>query len=241
MAHVCLLLSGAALLINGLATLGALPRRDAAVMSLAVGGLQLLLGITYLGITYSGVTAPGVAAPGIAPPESDGGVQLLLSASGMFLFGLTYVYVGLDFLLGLGSRGLGWFCGMVAGCGLVLAAAWFPGDPLLAVLWLCWSYLWMLFFFSLALGRSRLSPLIGWSLVLASQVTATVPALLGITGQWPGDTAVAGGAAACMAALLLLAAGLARRDVRRDARRDGGLESQPAVVVPHEPLGTTGR
>jgi hypothetical protein len=34
-------------------------------------------------------------------------VQLLLSASGMFLFGLTYVYVGLDFLLGLGSRGLG--------------------------------------------------------------------------------------------------------------------------------------
>jgi putative amide transporter protein len=225
MAYVCLLLSGAALLINGLATLGALPRRDAAVLSMAVGSLQLLLGITYLGVTA---------------PESDGGLQLLLSASGMFLFGLTYVYVGLDFLLGLGSRGLGWFCGMVAGCGLMLAAAWFPGDPLLSVLWLCWSYLWMLFFFSLALGRS-LSPLIGWSLVLASQVTATVPALLGITGQWPGDTAVAGGAAACIAALLLLAAGLARRDGRRDARRDGGLEGQPAAVVAHEPLGTTGR
>lgn len=235
MAYVCLLLSAAALLVNGLATLGVLPRRDAAVLSLVIGSLQLLLGVTYLGVTTPGVTISSVAA------SESGGVQLLLSASGMFLFGLTYVYVGLDFLLGLGSRGVGWFCGMVAGCGLLLAVAWFPGDPLLTVLWLCWSYLWMLFFFSLALGHSRLSPLIGWSLVLASQATATVPALLGITGQWPGDPAVAGGAAACIAALLMLAAGLARRDCRRDARRDGGTDGQPAVVVPREPLGITRR
>jgi len=241
MAYVCLLLSGAALLVNGLATLGVLPRRDAAVLSLVIGSLQLILGVTYLGVTYLGVAPPGGTVPGGAAQEPDGGVQLLLSASGMFLFGLTYVYVGLDFLLGLGSRGLGWFCGMVAGCGLLLSAAWFPGDPLLATLWLCWSYLWMLFFFSLALGHSGLSPLIGWSLVLASQATATVPALLGITGQWPGDPAVAGGAAACIAALLLLAAGLARRDCRRDARRDGGTDGRPVVVVPGEPLGTTRR
>jgi hypothetical protein len=218
MAYVCLLLSGAALLINGLATLGALPRRDAAVLSLVIGSLQLLLGITYLGNVRLDSTAP----------DADGGVQLLLSASGMFLFGLTYVYVGLDFLLGLGSRGLGWFCGMVAGCGLLLAAAWFPEDPLLAVLWLCWSYLWMLFFFSLALDYSRLSPLIGRSLVLASQATATVPALLGISGKWPEDPATAGGAAACIAALLLLAGGMARRDGRRNRRL--------AVVVSNEPL-----
>ena len=226
MAYVCLLLSGAALLINGLATLGALPRRDAAVLSLVIGSLQLLLGITYLAVTFLGNLRLDSTAP-----DADGGVQLLLSASGMFLFGLTYVYVGLDFLLGLGSRGLGWFCGMVAGCGLLLAAAWLPEDPLLAVLWLCWSYLWMLFFFSLALDHSRLSPLIGWSLILTSQATATVPAFLGITGKWPGDPAMAAGAAACIAALLMLAGGLARRD----ARRDGGRNRRPAVV-PDGPL-----
>ncbi|MFE4833251.1 AmiS/UreI family transporter [Arthrobacter sp. NPDC056691] len=227
MAYVCLLLSGAALLVNGLAPLGHLPRRDAAVFSLVIGTIQLALGVASLSSASSGL--------------NDGGPQLLLSAAGMFLFGLTYVYVGLDFLLALGSNGLGWFCGMVAGCGLLLAAAWFPEDPLLAVLWLCWSYLWMLFFFSLALGRSRLSPLIGWSLVLASQTTATVPALLGMTGQWPRDPALAGIAAACIAALLLLAGGLARRDGRRDARRDGGLHGQPAVVVvPNEPLADDG-
>jgi hypothetical protein len=224
--HICLLLSGAALLINGLATLGALPRRDAAVLSLVIGSLQLLLGITYLAVTYLGTVRLDSTAP-----DADGGVQLLLSASGMFLFGLTYVYVGLDFLLGLGGRGLGWFCGMVAGCGLLLAAAWFPENPLLAVLWLCWSYLWTLFFFSLALGHNRLSPLIGWSLVLASQATATVPALLGITGQWPGDPAMAGRAAVCIAALLLLAGGIAWWDARRDGQRD----RRPAVVVSNEP------
>lgn len=221
MTHICLLLSGAALLINGLAALGAVPRRDAAVLSLLVGSAQLILGIAYLGTAHPGVTAPG----------ADGSWQLLLPASGMFLFGLTYLYVGLDVLLGLGSKGLGWFSGMVAGCGLVLAAAWFDSDPLLAVLWLCWSYLWTLFFLSLALGHSRLSPLIGWSLVLASQTTATVPALLGMTGQWPGGTAVAGVAAACIVLLLLLAGGLSRRNSRRDRR--------PAVVVPNEKSGTS--
>lgn len=208
MTDVCLLLSGAALLINGLALLGALPRRDAAVLSLVIGSIQLVLGICYLGVTYLSVTG------------GDG--TQLLGASGMFLFGLTYVLVGLDFLLGLGSKGLGWFCGLVGGCGLLLAAAWSGEDPFLAVLWLCWTYLWLLFFFNLAMGFGRLTPLIGWSLVLTSQATATVPAFLGITGQWPdgpeaAQAAVA--AAASLAALLLLSGGLAWRGRRQTSAR----------------------
>jgi hypothetical protein len=201
MAHICLLLSGAALLINGLALLDVLPRRDAAVFSLAIGGTQLVLGVTYLGIT------------------GGDGPQLLLGASGMFLFGLTYVYVGLDYLLGLGSRGLGWFCGLVGACGLLLAAAWSGEDPLLAVLWLCWTYLWMLFFLQLALGFARLTPLVGWSLVLTSQASATVPAFMGLTGRWPGEPAVAAGAAVSLLALLLLAGGLAWRGRHQTAAR----------------------
>ncbi|HKS00900.1 MAG TPA: AmiS/UreI family transporter [Arthrobacter sp.] len=233
MTHICLLLSGAALLINGLGTLGAVPRRDAAVLSLVIGSVQLLLGITYLAVSYP--DSPG--------RDSDGGWQLLLSGSGVFLFGLTYAYVGLDFLLALGSKGLGWFSGMVAGCGLMLAAAWSNSDPLLAVLWLCWSYLWTLFFFSLALGRSRLSPLIGWSLVLASQTTTTVPALLGMTGQWPLDPGTAAGAAVCLVLLLLLAGGLARRDGRRNlghaAVAPNGQLDPDRQLDPNEQLETT--
>lgn len=190
MPYVCLLLSGAALLVNGLATLGHLPRRDAAVLSLVVGGTQLVLGVVHLG------TSPD------AP---------LLTAAGMFLFGLTYVYAGLDVLLQLGSVGLGWFCGMVAFVGVLLAAAWLGTDPLLAVLWLAWAALWGLLFASAGLGRTGLDPFIGWALVLASQTTATVPALLGMAGMWPRDAQVALLAAAVLAALFVLARVLARR------------------------------
>lgn len=199
MTDVCLLLSGAALLINGLAALNVVPARDAAVFSLVIGSAQLVLGVTYLADTA--VTAGTAGA----------GPQVLLSASGMFLFGLTYVYVGLDFLLGLGSRGLGWFCGMVAAFGLLLAAAWLRDNPLLAVLWLCWSVLWGLFFASLALGLDSIKPFTGWALVLTSQVSATVPAFLGMTGLWPYRTDAAALAAAGLAVLFVLAGMLARR------------------------------
>lgn len=199
MTDVCLLLSGAALLINGLAALNVVPARDAAVFSLVIGSAQLVLGVTYLaGTAVTGGTA-------------GAGPQVLLSASGMFLFGLTYVYVGLDFLLGLGSRGLGWFCGMVAAFGLLLAAAWLRDNPLLAVLWLCWSVLWALFFASLALGLDRIKPFTGWALVLTSQVSATVPAFLGMTGLWPYRTDVAALAAAGLTVLFVLAGMLSRR------------------------------
>jgi putative amide transporter protein len=210
--HICLLLSGAALLINGLASLGTLPRRDAAVFSLLIGSVQLILGVTHLSVTDVGAAA-------------GDGTQSLLGASGMFLFGLTYVYVGVDFMMGLGSKGLGWFCGLVGACGLLLAAAWSGEDPFLAVLWLCWSYLWILFFLQMALGTGRLTGIIGWSLVLTSQATATVPAFMGITGHWPNDPEAAEGAAASIVALLLLAGGLAWRG-RRTA----------AVVVDESPL-----
>ncbi|MDR6557700.1 hypothetical protein J2809_002056 [Arthrobacter pascens] len=222
MAHICLLLSGAALLLNGLAALDLLPRRDAAVFSLVIGGTQLVLGVTYLG-----ASSPGV--DGVGP-------RLLLGAAGMFLFGLTYVYVGLDSLLALGSRGLGWFCGLVGACGLLLAAAWSGEDPFLAVLWLCWAYLWLLFFLQLAFGFVGLGPLIGWSLVLTSQASATVPALLGITGHWPAGrdpaaepaTAQASLLAVVLLALLLLAGGLAWRRRQSAARAAAGTATTAA-------------
>jgi hypothetical protein len=208
MPYVCLLLSGAALLVNGLATLGHLPRRDAAVLSLVVGGTQLALGVVQL------------SSSGDAP-------AMLMTAAGMFLFAVTYLYSGLDLLLALGGRGLGWFCGMVAFCGLVLAAAWLTVDPLLAVLWLCWSALWALLFARMALDAVRLEPFTGWALVLTSQASATVPALLGLAGLWPRSAAVAWLAALLLAGLFVAAHTLARRG-QNVPRRAGAGKSLPA-------------
>ncbi|KRE91103.1 AmiS/UreI family transporter [Arthrobacter sp. Soil764] len=203
MPYICLLLSGAALLVNGLATLGHFPRRDAAVFSLVVGGTQLALGVVH------------VSTAGNAPAA-------LLTAAGMFLFGVTYLYSGLDQLLALGGRGLGWFCGMVAFCGLLLAAAWLGPDPLLAVLWLCWSVLWALLFAGMALGAARLGPFTGWALVLTSQASATVPAVLGLAGLWPRSAAAIWLAALLLAGLFMAARTLARRGPQVPRRASTG-------------------
>lgn len=210
MPYVCLLLSGAALLVNGLATLGHLPRRDAAVLSLVVGAVQLVLGVVVLSQGGPAGTVP--------------------TAAGIFLFGLTYVYVGLDVLVNLGSKGLGWFCGMVAFVAVLLAAAWLADDPLLAVLWLAWAVLWGLMFASLALGRNRLDQFTGWALVLASQVTATVPAFLGLAGTWPRTPETAWLAAVVLAVLFAAVLVLARRGGIAP-----GTDRSPAEMILPEP------
>lgn len=113
--------------------------------------------------------------------------------------------------LTLARRGWGGSAAWWAWSACLLAAAWLGTDPLLAVLWLCWSVLWGLFFASMGLDVARLNPFIGWALVLMSQVTATVPAVLGLAGTWPRAPAVAWLVAAFIASLFVLARVLARR------------------------------
>jgi hypothetical protein len=191
MSYICLILSGAALLINGLGLLGRLNSRDSGCFNLLIGTLQLVLAV---------LVAAG----------ADGDTGVLLGAAGVVLFGLTYLYVGLDSLLSLGSSGVGWFCGLVALLALFYAAANLLQDPLLAVLWLSWAVLWSLFFLILALGRASLAPFTGWATVLTSQLTTTVPALLGLSGAWPAGWGAAGAAAAVVGALFLAARLLAK-------------------------------
>lgn len=210
MAYICLLLSGAALLVNGLTLLGRVPGRDSGVFNVLVGGLQLVL-----------CTAVAVTA--------DGSLPALLAIAGTFLFGLTYLYVGLDALTGLGSVGLGWFCGLVAGVAVVFAVTNATVDPVLAVLWATWAGLWSLFFVLLALGRP-IGRYTAWALVLASQTTTTVPALLGLSGNWPTGPVWTAAAALVAVAVFGGAAVLARRPRRSGSASDHAQTATPAVA-----------
>ncbi|MCG2624743.1 AmiS/UreI transporter [Arthrobacter sp. I2-34] len=208
MSFICLILSGAALLVNGLGLLGRIPGRDAGAFSLLIGTVQLVL------------AAVSAAAAGGDP-------AVLLGVSGVFLFGLTYAYAGLDALLGLGSAGLGWFCGLVALLALFYAASNLAQDPLLAVLWLAWAVLWYLFFQLLALGRTALAAFTGWTTLLTGPLTTAVPALLGLSGAWPAGWDAAGVSAAVITALFALARGLAKA-------RPAGAAAAPAAVETRE-------
>lgn len=182
MSYICLILSGAALLINGLGLLGRVSARDSGIFNVIVGTLQLIL---------AGSLAVSAG--------SDGG--LLLGALGIVLFGITYLYVGLNSLLNLGSTGVGWFCALVALIAVFYTADNISRDPFLAVLWLSWAVLWSLFALILAGGKSSLSPFTGWAVVLTSQLTTTVPALAGLSGAWPAGPFPAGLTAVVVAAL----------------------------------------
>ncbi|MDQ0757276.1 AmiS/UreI family transporter [Arthrobacter sp. B3I4] len=210
MSYICLILSGAALLINGLGLLGRIPARDSGVFNIVIGLLQLLLAV------FLAAAAGG-----------DGG--LLLGAAGIVLFGITYLYVGLNAVLSLESAGVGWFCALVAVLAVFYSAANFGTDPFLSVLWLSWAVLWFLFFLILAGGRSSLSAFTGWAVLLTGQLTTTVPALLGLSGAWPAGWLPAVAAAVVIAAAFTAALVLSRSAGSRTA---ADAETAPAAIEP---------
>jgi hypothetical protein len=166
MADVGLMFVGAVLFVNGLLLLGKIDGKGAATFNLFVGALQVAIPF-YLITT--------------APTTSD-----ILLDSGIFLFGFTYLYVGISNLAGQAPVGLGWYSAWVA----IMAAAFGITnivkfhDPTIGLLWLQWSVLWALFWLVLALGISRLTPLTGWLTLILSFTTCTIPGYLLLLGEW---------------------------------------------------------
>lgn len=90
MGNVGLLYVGAVLFVNGLMLLDIVPARSAAVLNLFVGALQCVL-------------------PTVMLVMAAGDPAAVLAASGLYLFGFTYLYVGIVNLAGLEPQGIGWF------------------------------------------------------------------------------------------------------------------------------------
>lgn len=80
---------------------------------------------------------------------------VILNASGIFLFGFTYLYVGITNLWGFDTSGLGWYCLWMSIIAIVysLFNLFYFDNPVFGVIWLAWSFLWGLFFMLLALKR----------------------------------------------------------------------------------------
>jgi hypothetical protein len=176
MGLVGLLYVGAVLFINGLLLLGAVEARSAAPINLFVGALQV---ITPTFLIFTANNDP----------------MLILNASGLYLFGFTYLYVGINLLAGLDTTGVGWFSLFVAVAAIGYAwANWqlFRDLPF-AVIWLMWGFLWFLFFVVLGLKREAYTRYTGWVTIIEAWVTAAIPAFLLLTDLWrePALTAIA--------------------------------------------------
>ncbi|SDE70798.1 AmiS/UreI family transporter [Blastococcus fimeti] len=167
MASVGLLYVGAVLILNGLMLLGFVDARAAAPLNLFVGALQVITP-TYLVFT------------------ADGDANTILFASGLYLFGFTYLYVGINLLAGLDGTGLGWFSAFVACCALVYAGLNFGrlDDAAFGVIWLYWAVLWALFFVVLGLKREEWTRATGLVAVVAGVFSGAVPAFMLLTEVW---------------------------------------------------------
>jgi hypothetical protein len=179
MGSVGLLYVGAVLFVNGLLLIGVVEARSAAPINLFVGALQVVTP-TYLIFTAAGDP------------------QAVLSASGLYLFGFTYLYVGINLLAGLDTTGVGWFSLFVAVMALGYSYANFAilADRPFGVIWLYWAFLWALFFIVLGLKHESFTRYTGWVTIIQSWVTAAIPAFLLLTDLWRNENAIAIGLAA---------------------------------------------
>ena len=171
MGSVGLLYVGAVLFINGLMLLGRVPGKAAAPMNYFVGFMQVIF-------------------PTLMIVQSEGDPTVVLGASGLYLFGFTYLYVALNQTFDLAGEGLGWFSLFVAVVAVVMGYLNFTtvADPVFGAIWLIWAVLWFMFFLVLGLGRESLTVATGWFTVIVAHLTGTIPALLQLTGQYTSDS-----------------------------------------------------
>ena len=205
MSSVGLTFVGAALFVNGLLFLGRIDPRSAGVFNLFVGALQTAIPF-YLIATAS------------TPDE-------ILGAAGIFLFGFTYLYVGIGNLAGLDGSGLGWYSAWVAlmaSCFAVVNAVRFDDLPT-ALLWAQWAVLWALFWVVLGLGRAELTEAAGWLTLILSFTTCTVPGLLLLLGEWSQVPAWA-------VLVAIVVAGAALLPVVRRGLAGAGREPEPQLL-----------
>lgn len=167
MSSVGLLYVGAVLVVNGLTLLGHVSAVSAAPLNLFVGALQVLTP------TYLIVVAAGDPA------------QIALAA-GLYYFGFTYLWVGINGITGWPGEGLGWFSLVVAAAAVGFAVhSWVEvGDRTFAVIWLLWAVLWSGLFLLLARHRDHLTGAVGVLALGEGLLTAAVPAFLILTGWW---------------------------------------------------------
>ncbi len=166
MAAVGLLYVGGALFVNAIMLLGKAEPRSVGIFNLFVGALQVVVPFYIIATTDD----PNV----------------ILNASGIFLFGFTYLYVGITNLWGFDTSGLGWYCLWVAIIAVVysLLNFFYFGHPVFGVIWLMWSFLWAVSFILLAFKR-KIARFAGWVTMVEAWIACVIPAYLLFTGVSP--------------------------------------------------------
>ena len=169
MLGLVLLYVGAVLVINGLAMLGRIAPREAAILNIFTGVVSF--SASFYAIFF------------------QGGEEIAIGAFGL-LFAFTYLWVAYNNLTGQDGRGLGWFSLFVAITVLPLfwqvwQGAETFGAQWLALNWAAWSVLWFSFFVIGVCGKPHLTGKVALLAIAQGVVTAWVPGLLILLQRFP--------------------------------------------------------
>ena len=108
----------------------------------------------------------------------------ILAAAGLYLFGFTYLHVGCNLLANLDGTGQGMFSLLVAAVATACPVTSFGGgDPAFGVIWLYWSFLWLLFFLLLGRKQKVVGQYAGAVAAVQGCFTGAIPAFLLQTGH----------------------------------------------------------
>lgn len=171
MGYVGLLLSGATLFLNSLVLLGKAEQKSVGLFNIFVGTLQIVIPFYLIAI-------------------SDQSNWAVYAHAATFLFGLTYLYVGITFMTGMSGEGLGWFCLWVVVVAIFYMIVSFVHfhNMVDGFTWMMWAFLWYLFF-ALNVQKKNIEKYVGKVAFVQSWVTLTFPSLLYFIGLW-GTTAI---------------------------------------------------
>ncbi|OIK16015.1 urease accessory protein UreI [Bacillus sp. MUM 116] len=161
-----LLLSGSALFLNGLMLLGKADEKNVGVFNLFVGAFQVI-------------------APFYLIIVSGQDHWILYEKAATFLFGFTYLYVGITLLKGMNGSGLGYYSLWVSMIALVyvIESIMHYHDLVNAFTWLMWSLLWFLFFV-INTKKINIDKFVGKVAIVQSWTTLTLPSLFSLIGIW---------------------------------------------------------
>ncbi|MBS4174857.1 AmiS/UreI family transporter [Bacillus sp. FJAT-49736] len=166
MGNVGLFLSGATLFLNSLMLLGKADKKSVGVFNLFVGFLQIVFPLYLIAI-------------------SDQNHWTIFHLACVFLFGLTFLFVGIINVTGIDGSGLGWFSLWVAIIAVVYMGIYLihDHDIINTITWGMWAYLWFLFFLSMAQNK-KIDSYIGKIAFVQSWITLTIPSIFSLTGAW---------------------------------------------------------
>jgi putative amide transporter protein len=153
-------------ILNGLHALNLLSTKEAALWNLIISTMMFIWVVYLLGGNLMGKGTTWFAA------------QVLL-------FAFTYLFLGINYILGMDGRGLGWYCLWVSLVTPVVSYQNFmAGDWRFGAIWAIWGVLWFLFWVILGLGKTSVMNKVKHIMVPIGVITAWIPGLLMMIGQW---------------------------------------------------------